>query len=193
MSLLRFAARSALASVFVVRGLQAVKEPAALTPITEPVTDTVVPLLQKYTPSQVGSLIPSDSTTLVRIGGIAQIAAAGAFALGLGRRTAAGLLALSTIPSLLASSPLGARFAGKDVDLDELDRGDLLTNTALFGALLIAANDTEGRPSLAYRTEVASKKAGRKAEKTRKKIAGEVKHAQKSAKKTAKKVSSQLS
>ena len=76
-----------------------------------------------------------------------------------------------------------------------------LKNVGLVGGLLIAAVDTEGKPSVGWRarraartaTEVTEKqlaKAQKKAAKVQKKAAKQAKNARKEAKKQAKKVTS---
>ena len=56
MTLLRFAARTMLASYFVSSGVKALRDPAALAPVAEPLIDRVVPMLKQYAPDQVKAI-----------------------------------------------------------------------------------------------------------------------------------------
>src|SRR5687768_10210286 len=73
MTLLRFAARTMLASYFVSSGVNALRDPAALAPVAEPLIDRVVPVLKQYAPDQVSDSIPDDPVTVVRINGVLQL------------------------------------------------------------------------------------------------------------------------
>ncbi|MGH3424114.1 MAG: DoxX family protein, partial [Nocardioidaceae bacterium] len=67
MTLLRVAARPMLASMFIVGGINAIKNAPAMAPKAKPVTDKIVPTVRKAVP-QVP--IPEDTTTLVRANGV---------------------------------------------------------------------------------------------------------------------------
>ncbi len=190
MSLPRFAARSMLASLFLTRGAHAVRKPAELVPVAEPLTDRLVPLAQKYAPSQVGSYIPTDTTTLVRLGGVGQVLGSLALATGKLRRPAAWLLALSMVPQLLATLPFGQN---KATDDDGAQRHEFATNVALLGGVLLAAQDTEGRPSLAWRANAGGEKVARSTRRAGRKLAKQAAAAKKDAQKAAKRVEKKLS
>ena len=70
------------------------------------------------------------------------------------------MLALSTLPNLLGRN---AFWEAEDSEEKNNRRNGFITNTALLGALFIATQDTEGKPSLAWR-------ASKSAERTNKKI-----------------------
>ncbi|RCK71013.1 DoxX family membrane protein [Desertihabitans brevis] len=184
MSLPRFAARAMLASLFVSRGLKAARQPDELVPVVEPLTDRLVPLVQKNAPSGVGSYIPSDTATLVRIGGVAQVLAALALATGRARRPGAVLLSISMVPQLLASAPFG----GNKADDDGEQKRSFLTNLAVLGGVLLASLDTEGKPSLAWRAQAGGDKVAAKTRKARNRLAKEAKQARKDARRAVKKV-----
>src|SRR3954447_2938861 len=105
MTLLRAAYRTMLASYFISSGVKAVRNPAPLAPLAEPVADKLVPFVKKYAPEQVAGFVPEDTETLVRVNGALQIAGGLALATGKGRRLGALLLAGSLIPSTLAKYP----------------------------------------------------------------------------------------
>lgn len=178
-----------LASLFVSRGAKAVRQPAELVPIAEPLTDRLVPLAQKYAPSQVGSLIPSDTATLVRLGGVGQVLGGLALATGKLRRPAAALLSVSMLPQLLASAPIGAN---KATDDDGAQRREFGTNVALLGGVLLAAQDTEGKPSLAWRASAGGERVANKTRKTGRKLARQAERATKDARKAAKRASKKV-
>jgi uncharacterized membrane protein YphA (DoxX/SURF4 family) len=136
MSLLRFAARTMLASVFIVNGLKAFRDPGPLTAANEPLANVVLPLAEKALPRQVAAYLPEDAAGFVRLTGLAQVIGGLSLATGIGRRIGAGVLAATMVPGLLAK---------KDAP------SDLLADLALTGSVLLASADTEGRPNLAWR------------------------------------------
>src|SRR5215213_8466909 len=150
MTLLRAGARTMLASYFIVHGAKTVRNPDPLVPAAEPVADRVVPLVKKYAPQQVAAVVPENTASLVRANGAAQIVGGLALASGKGRRLGALMLAGSLVPSTLARHPFWSR---TDPDERALDRSQFLKNVSLLGSVLLAAGDTEGKPSLAYRAQ----------------------------------------
>jgi uncharacterized membrane protein YphA (DoxX/SURF4 family) len=147
MTLLRAAARTMLASYFIASGVKALRDPDALVPDAEPVTDKVVPFIKEYAPEQVASFVPEDARTLVRVHGATQLVGGLALASGKGRRIGALLLAYSLIPGTVAKHPFWSR---TDPAERAHDQHQVLKNVSLLGGVLLAAGDTEGRPSLAW-------------------------------------------
>ena len=147
MTLLRATARTLLASYFVASGIKSVRHPEVLVPAAEPVADRLVPLVKKYAPAQLAGYVPEDTQTLVRVNGAAQVLGGLALASGKGRRLGAVVLATSLIPSTLAKHPFWTRQSA--VEKAE-DRSHFLKNVSLLGGVLLAAGDTEGKPSLVY-------------------------------------------
>ncbi|MFT3970293.1 MAG: DoxX family membrane protein [Micropruina sp.] len=171
MSLLRFAARTMLASFFVVNGVKAMRDPEPLVPATEPLANTILPLAEKTLPHQAAAYLPEDAKGLVRLTGLAQVVGGLSLATGIGRRFGAAALAVSMVPQLLASNPFtggDSEGAGKDV---------FLRNLALTGSVVLAAQDTEGRPDLAWRAKNRAELLGREAEHTKATISREAAHA----------------
>jgi uncharacterized membrane protein YphA (DoxX/SURF4 family) len=168
MTLLRAGARTMLASYFIVNGVKAVRNPDPLVPAAEPVADRVVPLVKKYAPQQVATAIPEDTANLVRANGAAQILGGLALASGMGRRAGALLLAGALIPSTLARHPFWTR---TDPEEKALDRSQFLKNVSLLGGVLLAAGDTEGKPSLAYRAQKGGHSLAKETRKARKSLA----------------------
>jgi uncharacterized membrane protein YphA (DoxX/SURF4 family) len=168
MTLLRAGARTMLASYFIVNGVKAVRNPDPLVPAAEPVADRVVPLVKKYAPQQVATVVPEDTASLVRANGAAQVLGGLALASGKGRRLGALLLAGSLVPSTLAKHPFWTR---TDPEERALDRSQFLKNVSLLGSVLLAAGDTEGRPSLAYRAQKGGHSIAKETRKARKSLA----------------------
>ncbi|HEY5821879.1 MAG TPA: DoxX family membrane protein [Propionibacteriaceae bacterium] len=150
MTLLRAAARTMLASYFVVSGIKAVRDPGPLVPAAEPVADRFVPMIKQYAPAQVAGYIPEDAKTLVRVNGAVQLLGGLALASGKGRRVGSLLLAGSLIPSTIAKHPFWTR---EDADEKALDKAQFIKNVSLVGGVLLAAGDTEGQPSIAWRAQ----------------------------------------
>lgn len=165
MNLLRAAARTMLASYFIVNGVKALREPEPLVEAAEPIAKRFVPLVQKAAPTEVAGYIPDDTRTLVQINGALQIVGGLSLATGLGRRFGSGLLALSMIPHVLASNPLKA---GAD---KAAAQSQLVKNIALLGGVVLAAQDTEGRPGLVWRAGHEAERLGRGAARTKDQIA----------------------
>src|SRR5215207_578825 len=168
MTLLRAGARTMLASYFIVNGVKTVRNPDPLVPAAEPVADRVVPLVKKYAPQQVATAIPEDTANLVRANGAAQIVGGLALASGKGRRAGALLLAGALIPSTLARHPFWTR---TDPEEKALDRSQFLKNVSLLGGVLLAAVDTEGKPSLAYRAQKGGQSLAKETRRARKSLA----------------------
>ncbi|MFD7717285.1 DoxX family protein [Streptomyces sp. NPDC059814] len=101
-----------------------------------------------------------DPVRLVRLNAAVQIAAGGALALGRFPRAASLVLAASLVPTTLAEH---ARWKEEDHELRKDQRFDLARRIGLFGALLLAAADTHGKPSAAYRARAAAHSGRRKA------------------------------
>jgi uncharacterized membrane protein YphA (DoxX/SURF4 family) len=173
MTLLRAAARTMLASYFVVSGVKAIKDPAPLVPAAEPLADKFVPLVKQYAPEQVANFIPEDAATLVRVNGATQVFGGLALATGKGRRLGALLLAASILPSTVAKHPFWTR---TDPDEKALDRAHFLKNISLLGGVLLASADTEGKPSLSYRAHKGSESLAKDAKKARKSLAKSASH-----------------
>ena len=141
MALSRRFARPLLASIFVVGGWDAFWNPAGKAKKAEAVTE---PLAEK---AGVNGL---DTETFVRVNGAVQIGAGILLAAGKFRR----LAALALIGSIVPTTYAGHRFREES---DPVTRNQqkihFLKNVGLLGGLILAAVDTEGEPSLAWRAK----------------------------------------
>lgn len=167
MSLLRFAARSLLASYFVASGVKAIRNPEPFVAAAEPLADRFVPMVKQYAPDQVAGFIPEDAATLVRVNGLAQVIGGVALATGKGRRLGATMLAASLIPSTIAKHPF---WAAESREERATEKAAFLKNASLLGGVLLASVDTEGRPSLAYRAQKGGQALSRDTRKATKRL-----------------------
>jgi uncharacterized membrane protein YphA (DoxX/SURF4 family) len=166
---LRRIARPLLAGLFVVLGAQALKNPQPLVESAEPVAERLQPLLHKLAPERAAGLIPDDTATLIRVNGATQVVGGLLLATGKGRRLGAGLLAASLVPTTLARHPFWEIKDDKAARQQEFIQ--FLKNLSIFGGLLLVAQDTEGRPGIAWRTQhglESAKKAGSRSLRTAK-------------------------
>jgi putative oxidoreductase len=155
MSLVRLVARPMMASMFVVGGVNALKNTDAMAIRAKVVTDRVVPLVQRALPAVT---IPTDPATLVRINAVAQIGAAAALATGRSPRLASAVLAVSLVPTTVSGHPF---WEESDPQARTAQTVHFFKNVSMFGGLLLAAADTEGKPGLAWRAGHAVKAARR--------------------------------
>ena len=167
MSLLRAIPRTMLASYFVAAGIRAIRDPESLVPAAEPLVDRVVPLVKEYTPEQVAGYVPENTVTLVRLNGVAEVLGGAALATGKGRRLGALLLAGSLIPSTIAKHPF---WTVQDPEARAQDRSHFLKNVSLLGGVLLAAQDTEGKPSLVWRARKGGETIAKETRKASKKL-----------------------
>jgi uncharacterized membrane protein YphA (DoxX/SURF4 family) len=155
MAISRLLARPMLASMFIVGGLDSVRNAEQKAGAAQPVTDKVVPFLQRAVPQ-----LPSDPATLVRLNGAAQVAAGIALAAGKAPRISATVLAATLIPTTAA----GHRFWEREDPAERAQqRVHFFKNVSMLGGLIIAAGDTEGQPGVVWRTRRAAKDARREA------------------------------
>ncbi|HEY8533372.1 MAG TPA: DoxX family protein [Micromonospora sp.] len=150
---IRGAARAMLSAVFVLSGARAIANPDPLVPRARRVTDRIEPWLRKIAPTA-----PTDARTLVQINGAAQLLGGVMLATGLASRPAALLLAGSVVPTTLAGHPY---WSFTDAEERRMHQIHFLKNVGLLGGLLLAAVDTQGRPSLRWRANHAITKGTR--------------------------------
>jgi putative oxidoreductase len=128
-----------LASIFIVQGYGTLRHPERVVPAAEPV---VRPIADRV------PVVPDQVEQAVRINGAVQLVAGSMLALGRWPRLSALAIAATLVPTTYA----GHRFWESD---DKQERAQqrihFLKNLTMFGGLLIAAGDTAGNPSLAWR------------------------------------------
>jgi uncharacterized membrane protein YphA (DoxX/SURF4 family) len=157
-----------LASMFVAGGLDQLRRPQTKVAQAEKVAATVAQTLH----------LPEDPVTLVRINGAVQLGAASLLAIGKLPRLAAAALAASLVPTTLA----GHRFWEEhEPGRRTMQRVSFLKNVSMLGGLVLAATDTEGRPSLSWRARRAATKASRRIGATSSKVGKAIHEAEKAA------------
>lgn len=144
-----------LASVFISQGVKAVTDPDSTSVQAEMLRDRIAPVLRRVAPDPIAERVPDDTAAWSRLRGIAQVLGGIGLSTGIGRRYGALVLAACNLQDLIATGSLG-RKAFTDPDV--------LAKVALTGGVLLAAQDTEGRPGLGYRSRRScgrSRSAGR--------------------------------
>ena len=140
-----------LAAIFIVQGIDSLLHPDTKAPAAEKV---VRPLAERV------PAVPDQVEQAVRLNGAVQVLAGSLLAIGKFPRLSAAALAASLVPTTAA----GHRFWESD---DKQERAQqkihFLKNLSMLGGLLIAAGDTSGNPSLAWRGRHAAKLAKREA------------------------------
>jgi uncharacterized membrane protein YphA (DoxX/SURF4 family) len=146
MSALRLLARPAMAGIFVLQGVDAIRHPKDRAIAAEPVA---LPLA-----SRLG--LPQDPVRLVQINGAVHAAAGAMLAFGRWPRLAAAALLASLVPTTLA----GHRFwEEQDPAARAQQKVQFLKNASMAGGLLLAVADTGGRPSISWMARRAARRA----------------------------------
>ncbi len=180
--LVRRIARPLLASSFLYGGIDTLRNPQTRVPGAAPVVDSITRAADQQLPVQV----PRDVEQWVRIDAGIKVGAGALLALGKFPRLASLALAGSIVPTTLA----GHRFWEHEDPEERFGQlSNLLKNAGLLGGLLIAAVDTEGRPSVGYRAKRAARRAAESTEKSYDRATKRAAKAQKKAAKQAKKAS----
>ncbi|MFY0406345.1 DoxX family protein [Solicola sp. PLA-1-18] len=137
MTLLRVVARPMLASIFVVGGLNEIRNAKAMAPAAKPVTDKIVPPIARAVPQ---APIPTDEATLVRLNGAVELIGGLALATGRFPRFSALALASSLVPVTFA----GHRYWEEtDPGTRQNQKIHFLKNASILGGLLLSSLDPE--------------------------------------------------
>ena len=175
--LVRRIARPLLAAPFVYGGISTLRKPQDRVPGARPVVEKIAETADKQLPVQV----PKDVEQWVKADAAVKVVAGGLFALGRLPRLTALALSASIVPTTLA----GHRFWEHDDPTERFGQlSNFLKNVGLLGGVLLAAVDTEGKPSVGYRARRAAHHA---ADSTEKGFAKAQKRAAKAQKKAQKK------
>jgi uncharacterized membrane protein YphA (DoxX/SURF4 family) len=148
--LIRRIARPMLSAVFISRGVDALRSP-------KPAADAARPTLEGLSklPDPVGTNVPSNAEMVARVTAAVQIGGGLLLATGKLPRLASAALALSVVPGSLGGHTF---WSETDPQRKADERRAFLTDVSLIGGLIIAAADTEGRPSLGWRGRRAAHK-----------------------------------
>jgi uncharacterized membrane protein YphA (DoxX/SURF4 family) len=141
-----------LAATFISRGVEALRSP-------KPAADAARSTLEGLSklPDPVGGNVPTNAETVARVTAAVQIGAGLLLTTGKLPRLSSTALALSVVPGSLGAH---AFWAETDPSRKADERRAFLADVGLVGGLIIAAVDTEGRPSLGWRARRAAHKAG---------------------------------
>jgi len=142
--ILRRIARPLLASAFIAQGVETIRSPKPIAQSAEPVVDRARTAL----PPEVAEKIPKDTETLVKINAAAQIGGGILLATGKLPRLASVVLAGTLVPTTAAGTDF---WNEADPVRKQAQRDAFVKNVGLLGGVLLAAVDTEGKPSLAWR------------------------------------------
>jgi len=148
--LIRRIARPMLSAVFISRGIDALRSP-------KPAADAARPTLEGLSklPDPVGTNVPSNAETVARVNAAVQIGGGLLLATGKLPRLASAALALTVVPGSLGGHTF---WNESDPQRKTDERRAFLTDVSLIGGLIIAAVDTEGKPSLGWRGRRAAHK-----------------------------------
>ena len=141
--LIRRIARPMLSAVFISRGVDALRSP-------KPAADAARATLEGLSklPDPVGTKVPSNAETVTRVNAAVQIGGGLLLASGKLPRVASAALALTVVPGSLGGHTF---WSESDPQRKADERRAFLTDVSLIGGLIIAAVDTEGKPSLGWR------------------------------------------
>jgi len=150
--LIRRLARPMLATMFIAGGVDALRNPGGRPQAAAPLIAKGEGLL----PNLITDNVPTDPDTLVKVNAAVQVGGGVLLASGKMPRLASLALAGSLVPTTLAGH---AFWEESDPAAKATQRIHFLKNVSLLGGLLIAAVDTEGKPSVGWRSRRAAKRA----------------------------------
>jgi putative oxidoreductase len=153
--IMRRIARPMLAAVFVSGGIDTLRNPKPRMQAAEPVLDKLGKPIERVE-EKLPVDVPTDAESIVKLDAVVKIGAGVALALGKFPRLAAFLLALNLVPTTVA----GHRFwEYDDPQQRRQHQTHFFKDVGLLGGLMIAAGDTHGKPSVAWRTRHAARTA----------------------------------
>lgn len=149
--MLRKIARPLLAAAFIGQGVDALRRPQQAGQAARPAFDGL-----KQLPDEIAAKVPSDVEAFAKANAVAQIGGGVLLASGKLPRIAAAVLACTVIPG---SAGAHMFWTEPDPQRRTEQRKAFLTDVSLIGGLMIAAADTEGKPSLGWRARRAYRRA----------------------------------
>ncbi len=153
MPLVRLIARPMLSSMFIMGGYNSIKNSSYLAKRAEPVTEKLEPTVDKVTERLPVKL---DSQQMVQLNGAVHVVGGLCLATGRAPRLAALALAATLVPTTFG----GHRFWEEDDPQQKANqRIHFFKNVSMLGGLLLAAVDTEGKPSLAWQARSQARAA----------------------------------
>lgn len=150
MPLVRAIARPLLAATFISGGIDTFRNPGPRVPGADKVVGPLVDAVPQL----------SSTEQVVKLDAAVKVVAGTLLAFGRFPRLSATALAISLAPTTAA----GHRFwEESDPAKRKMQRLQFLKNASIFGGLILAALDTEGRPSLGWRAKHAPQAISRAA------------------------------
>jgi uncharacterized membrane protein YphA (DoxX/SURF4 family) len=148
--LIRRIARPLLSVAFIGQGVDALRNP-------KPAADAARPALEgmRKLPDPVGTNVPRDAETFARFNAAVQIGGGLLLATGKMPRLASAALAFTVLPGSMGGHMF---WTESDAQRKADERRAFMTDLSLLGGLIIAAVDTEGKPSLGWRGRRAARK-----------------------------------
>jgi uncharacterized membrane protein YphA (DoxX/SURF4 family) len=139
-----------LSAVFISRGIDTLRSP-------KPAADAARPTLEGLSklPDPLGGNVPANAETVARVNAAVQIGGGLLLASGRLPRFASAALALTVVPGSLGGHTF---WSESDPQRKADERRAFVTDVSLIGGLIIAAVDTEGKPSLGWRGRRAARK-----------------------------------
>lgn len=153
MTIARRLARPMLASIFVSGGIETLRNPGPSAAVAGDVAQDVADALPVELPRDSEQLVKIDAAAKL-VGGLL-LASSGRFA-----RIGALVCAATLVPTTYAAHRF---WEETDPDVKAQQQVHFFKNVGLFGGLLIAALDTDGRPSLPYLAKQGAASVGDKA------------------------------
>lgn len=150
--LVRRIARPMLAGLFIVMGIDVLRKPGGRAEVAAPLVAQAKAVL----PDRAGAFVPSDPENTVRLNALVQIGGGLMLATGKYPRIASSVLAATLVPTTVAGHPF---WAESDPERRHAQQTQFLKNISILGGLLLAAVDTEGKPSLSWRGRRAAQEA----------------------------------
>lgn len=151
--LIRRVARPLLSAVFIGQGIEALRSPAQAAETARPTLEGLRKL-----PEAAATRVPQDPETLARLNAGVQIGGGLLLASGKLPRVASAALALTVVPGSLGGHLF---WTESDPARKAEQRREFLTDLSLIGGLMIASVDTQGKPSLGWRSRRAAERASK--------------------------------
>ena len=150
--MIRKLARPMLASVYIVDGVQTLRDPN----VNKESTKALLEKVRGAIPREYRGLVPNDPKTAAQVVGGIKAGAGSLFAIGKLPRTSAALLAATAIPSIIGRN---AFWEADESSEKKRRQTGALTDIALAGGVLLATVDTAGKPGLQWRAQQAARTA----------------------------------
>ncbi|RLL70680.1 DoxX family membrane protein [Streptomyces sp. Z26] len=175
-----------LAAIFISGGVNALRNSQEHAKSAGPFLDKALGDRAEQLPDSV----PTDAETLVKVDAAVKIGAGTLFALGRCPRLSAALLLGSLVPTTAAAH---AFWEHEDEEARQQHLIHFLKNAGLAGGLLLAVADTEGKPSLGWRTRHAAHSAGKHVQTTQQRVQKNAQKKGKQVRKQGKRVGDEVS